>query len=409
MSTTKESAIAVEPFIESGEAFRRLGGLESTAARDRYDVIVIGGGQAGLSVGYYLRKQGLKFVILDASARIGDAWRNRWDSLRLFTPAKFDGIAGMKFPAPPNYFPTKDEMADYLESYAAHFSLPVHTGIRVDRLWRDGKQYIVDAGNRRWVADHVVIAMATYQAPRVPEFAHALDPAIRQLHSSEYRNPGQLQPGSVLVVGAANSGADIAIEVARTHTTCLAGRHPGHIPFRIESGLARFVLPLLFRIVFHRILTVRTPMGRRARPSVIYKGGPLIRVKPVDLAAAHVNRTDRVAGVAGGKPVLADGRSLDVTNVIWCTGFHPGLSWVDLPRPIMGDDGEPVHREGIVPGETGLYFVGLHFLYSLSSTMVHGVARDAQRIAGIIAARVKRAAQTSPSHVAGPEAARVLG
>lgn len=379
--------------------------MDNIRSSERVQVVVIGGGQSGLSVGYCLRQQGLSFVILEANTRVGDSWRKRWDSLRLFTPAKYDGLIGLPFPAPAHSFPTKDEMADYLESYARHFSLPVHTGIRVDRLWREGKQYVVDAGNRRWVADHVVIAMATYQAPRVPDFARALDPAIRQLHSSEYKNPAQLQPGDVLVVGAANSGADIAIEVAKSHRTWLAGRHPGHIPFRIESGSARLILPLLFRVLFHRILTVRTPMGRRARPSVIYKGGPLIRVKPEDLAAAHVERTDRVAGVSNGKPILADGRVLDAANVIWCTGYHPGLSWVDLPRPIVGDDGEPMHREGVVPGEDGLYFVGLHFLYALSSTMIHGVARDAERIAGIIAARVQRAMQLSPSRVPGPETA----
>ena len=383
--------------------------MNNIRASERVQVVVIGGGQSGLSVGYCLRQQGLSFVILEANARVGDSWRKRWDSLRLFTPARYDGLIGLPFPAPAHSFPTKDEMADYLESYARHFSLPVHTGIRVDRLWREGKQYIVDAGDRRWVADHVVIAMATYQAPRVPEFARTLDPAIRQLHSSEYKNPAQLQPGGVLVVGAANSGADIAIEVAKSHRTWLAGRHPGHIPFRIESGAARLILPLLFRVIFHRLLTVRTPMGRRVRPAVISKGGALIRIKPEDLAAAHVERTDRVAGVAGGKPLLADGRALDVANVIWCTGYHPGLSWVDLPKPIMGEDGEPVHREGIVSGEPGLYFVGLHFLYAFSSTMIHGVARDAQRIAGVIAAREKRAAQPSPSRVPDPETAGVLG
>jgi putative flavoprotein involved in K+ transport len=370
--------------------------MEIIHAPERVRVIVIGGGQAGLSVGYYLRQQGLSFVILEANARIGDSWRKRWDSLRLFTPAKYDGLIGLPFPAPSYSFPTKDEMADYLETYGRRFDLPVRTNVRVERLWRDGTCYIVDAGDRRWVADHVVIAMATYQAPRVPDFAHALDPAIRQLHSSEYKNSSQLRPGGVLVVGAANSGADIALETAKSHATWLAGRDPGHIPFRIESRMARFILPVLFRVIFHRILTVKTPMGRRARPAVTSKGGLLIRVKPEDLAAAHVERTDRVTGVAGGKPALADGRVLDVANVVWCTGYHAGLSWVDLPRPIVDEDGEPLHEAGVVRDEPGLYFVGLHFLYALSSTMIHGVGRDAQRIAGTIAARV-RAARLSPS------------
>jgi putative flavoprotein involved in K+ transport len=161
------------------------------------------------------------------------------------------------------------------------------------------------------------------------------------------------------------------------------------VPFRIESRIARLILPVLFRVVFHRILTVDTPMGRKARPAIISKGGPLIRVKPADLAAAGVERMPRVADVRDGKPLLADGRVLDVTNVIWCTGFHPGLTWIDLPKPVYGADGEPVHDRGIVPDEPGLYFVGLHFLYSFSSTMIHGVARDAERITATIQARVR--------------------
>jgi putative flavoprotein involved in K+ transport len=356
---------------------------------ERVEVVVIGAGQAGLSVGYCLAQRGLSFVILESNARIGDSWRRRWDSLRLFTPAKYDGLIGLPFPAPPYSFPTKDEMADYLETYAGHFALPVRTGVKVDRLWREGAKYIVDAGDRRIEADHVVVAMATYQAPRIPEFAKSLDPAIVQLHSNEYRNSGQLRPGDVLVVGAGNSGADIALDVSRSHRVWLSGRHPGHVPFRIESRIARIILPILFRVVFHRILTVDTPMGRKVRPAFISKGGPLIRVKPADLGAAGVERTPRVAGVQDGRPLLADGRALDVANVIWCTGFHPGLSWIDLPKPLYGADGEPLHERGIVPGEPGLYFVGLHFLHSLSSPMIPGVARDAERIADTIQARAR--------------------
>jgi putative flavoprotein involved in K+ transport len=370
--------------------------MTDSGASERRQVVVIGGGQAGLSVGYHLARCGLSFVILEANPRIGDSWRNRWDSLRLFTPAKYDGLVGLPFPAPGFSFPTKDAMADYLETYAKHFELPVRTGARVDRLSREGSQYVVKTGDRRFEADHVVVAMATYQRPRVPEFARALDPGILQLHSCEYRNPGQLRPGDVLVVGAGNSGADIALDVAPSHRTRLSGRHPGNIPFHIEGRVARAVVPFVFRVLFHRVLTVDTPVGRRARPSIISKGGPLIRVKPADLIAARVERMPRVTGVRDGKPLLADGRVLDVTNVIWCTGFHPGLSWIDVPTPVYGADDEPVHERGIVPGEPGLYYVGLHFLYSLSSTMIHGVARDAERIANTIQGRV-RAGRGTPT------------
>jgi len=356
-------------------------------APDRVQVVVIGGGQAGLSVGYFLAQRGLSFVILDAHRRVGDSWRERWDSLRLFTPARYDGLAGMPFPAARWAFPTKNEMADYLESYAAHFKLPVRNGVHVDRLSREGTRYVVEAGARRYEADHVVVAMATFQAPRVPDFARTLDPRIVQVHSYDYRNLDQLQPGGVLVVGAGNSGADIALETAKTHKTWLAGRDVGHVPFRIEGNVARALVPVLFRVVFHRILSIRTPMGRRARPGLVAKGGPLVRVKPADLSAAGVLRAPRVAGVTNGRPRLDDGQVLDVTNVVWCTGFTPGFSWIDLP--VHGKDGEPIHEAGVATGEPGLYFVGLHFLYALSSTMIHGVARDAERIADTIASRIK--------------------
>jgi len=376
--------------------------MTSSRTTERVQVVVIGGGQAGLSVGYCLERRGLSFVILEANARVGDSWRKRWDSLRLFTPAKYDGLIGLPFPAPPFSFPSKDEMAGYLEAYARHFNLPVRTGARVERLRRDGARYVVETADRRFEADHVVVAMATYQAPRVPAFARSLDPAILQLHSSEYTGPGQLRAGDVLVVGAGNSGADIAIEVVRSHRTWLAGRHPGHVPFRIESRVARALLPIIFRVLFHRVLTVDTPLGRRARPAVITKGGPLIRVKPADLTAAGVERAPRVTGVRNGKPLLADGRVLEVTNVIWCTGFHAGLSWIDVPTPIHGADDEPVHERGIVAGEPGLYFVGLHFLYALSSTMIHGVARDAERIADTIAERLPVSPTPPPQTATAP-------
>ena len=357
--------------------------------RESCQVVVIGAGQAGLSVGYYLARLGVSFVILEAEPRIGDSWRNRWDSLHLFTPAKYDGLIGWPFPAPAFSFPTKDAMADYLAAYAKRFDLPVRTGTRVERVWRDSHGYIVETADRLFQSAHVVVAMATFQAPRIPEFASALDRDILQLHSREYRNPKQLREGGVLIAGAGNSGAEIAMEMARSSRhTWLSGRHPGNVPFRVESGLARVVLPVLFRVVFHRILTVDTPMGRRVRPTVLSRGGLLIRVKPADLDAAGVERVPRVTGVREGRPLLADGRVLDVANVIWCTGFHPGLSWIDLPTAINGADGEPVHERGVVPGEPGFYFVGLHFLYAFSSTMIHGVGRDAERVAGVIAKRL---------------------
>lgn len=349
------------------------------------ETIIIGGGQAGLSVGYHLARLGRPFLILEANERIGDSWRKRWDSLRLFSPARFDGLDGMPFPAPAWSFPTKDEMADYLEQYAAHFALAVRTGVEVDRVSRRDGGFLVSAGESSFECDQVVVAMANYQRRRVPSFAEALDPGIVQFHSTDYRNLSQLQAGGVLLVGAGNSGSEIALEVSRRHRTWMAGRDTGHLPFRINGRVARLIVPLLFRFVFHRVLTVGTPFGRKARPVIISRGGPLIRAKPADLASASVERVPRTVGARDGRPLLEDGRVLDVANVIWCTGFDPGLSWIDLP--IFDGHGEPRHERGIVAGEPGLYFVGLPFLYAASSSMIHGVGRDARRIAVAIAAR----------------------
>jgi putative flavoprotein involved in K+ transport len=361
--------------------------VEVRSEHEYVETLVVGGGQAGLSVGYHLARRGLPFMILEANERIGDSWRGRWDSLRLFTPGRYSSLDGMGFPGPPRVLPTKDEVADYLEAYAARFELPVRTGIRVDRLSRDGGRFVVSAGGRRFEADNVVVAMATHQVPFVPPFASELDPRIVQLHAGQYQNPSQLGDGGVLAVGVGNSGGEIALEIASDHPTWLAGRESGHVPVRIEGAVARYVLqPLLFRFIGHYVLTVDTPIGRRVRPKLLSHGAPLVRVKPKDLAAAGIDRVPRVKGVRNGLPLLEDERILDVPNVVWCTGFRPDLSWIDLP--VFGEDSkEPKHHRGIVADQPGLFFVGLFFLYSMSSGFFRGVGRDAEHVVKAIAAR----------------------
>jgi len=392
--------------LEQGVAFMQLeaGTLQAVGSQapigdetrpvpreEHVDVVVIGAGQNGLSVGYHLARRGVKFVMLEARERVGDIWRSRWDSLRLFTPARFDGLIGMPFPAGRYSFPTKDDMADYLETYAGKFSLPVRTGVKVDEVTRIDGRYVVTAGRTRYIANHVVVAASSYQKPKIPEFAASLDPSIRQFHSVAYKNPEQLKPGSVLLVGASNSGAEIAMDLVPTHKVWLAGRHPGHIPVAYNGYLAmRLILPVVFRFVFHRLLTVDTPMGRKAKPGQLAHGLPLIRVKPRDLDAAGVRRVARVAGVRDGKPLLDDGQLLDVSNVIWCTGFRAGLDWIKLP--IFDDNGRVKQYRGAVEGEPGLYVCGLHFQHSTSSTMIHGAARDAGYVADKISERMRTAA-----------------
>ena len=352
---------------------------------ENVETLVIGGGQAGLAVGYHLAQRGLPFLIVDANERVGDAWRNRWDSLKLFTPALFDGLPGMPYPGPRWGFPSKDEFADYLERYAKEFDLPVRTGVKVDSLARNGSRFAATSAARHLEADNVVVAMSSWQQPRVPGFASELDPGIVQLRGAEYRNPGQLQDGETLVVGFGNSGAEIALELSKTHRVWLSGQPFGVLPFRPSSPVARLLMPFVGRVVFHRILTTSTPIGRKARPKML-TGDPLIRVKPKDLAEAGVEQVPRTVGVVEGLPQLEDGRRLDVANVVWCTGADPGFSWINLP--VLGPQ-EPKHDRGIVEDEPGLYFVGLKFLYAKSSEQIHGVGRDAARIADAIALRHK--------------------
>lgn len=345
---------------------------------ERVPVVVVGGGQAGLAVGYYLQRARMPFVILEAGSRVGDAWRQRWDSLRLFTPAFYDALPGLRFPGPQFTWPTKDQMADYLERYAGSFALPIRFRTRVTKIRRQDNGYLVHTTGGDFLAGQVVIAMSSYQVPKIPRFADGLDAGILQLHSHNYRNPAQLRSGAALVVGAGNSGADIAMDLIPARPVFLAGRDVGHLPFRIETFPARYLLAHLARFVGHMVLTVDTPMGRKARPTMLHAATPLVRVKPRDLIAAGVERVARVTGVENGRPRLEDGRELDVSNVIWATGYRQDWSWIDLP--IFDASGEPRHDKGIVPEAPGFYFVGLHFLYSVTSATVNGVGRDARRV-----------------------------
>jgi putative flavoprotein involved in K+ transport len=370
----------------------------SSERTERTHTLVIGGGQAGLATGYHLARRGIEFRILDASRRVGDTWRHRWDSLRLFTPARFDSLPGLPFPAPPHSFPTKDEFADYLERYARHFDLPVATGTRVESLRRENGRFVATAGDRRFEANAVVVAMANYQKPWTPPFAADLDEGIVQLHSADYRGPGQLRPGPVLIVGAGNSGAEIAREIALRHPVVLSGRDVGQLPFRLAGLSGRLLLPLMLRGLFNRVLSVDNAIGRRARPGITSRGGPLIRVRRADLQSAGARFVARTAGVSDGCPVIEDGEIMAVANVVWCTGFRPGFEdWIHLPVHDPHDDHEPRHHRGVASDQPGLFFVGLHFQRALSSVMIHGVGRDAAEIVDRIAASVPKSVPGRPA------------
>ena len=367
---------------------------------ESFDTVIVGGGQAGLATGYHLKKRGRSFVILDASERVGDPWRNRWDSLRLYSPAAYDSLPGLRFPARRTSYPSTHQMADYLEAYAAHFELPVRLGTAADTLFRAGDRYVVTAGAQMFESDNIVVATGVMQKPHVPNFAPLLDPATKQLHSSDYRNLSQLQKGPVLVVGASHSGADIAYEAAEQHETILSGVDNGQLPASVDTRRGRMGFRLLAFAGKH-ILTMDTPMGRKMRPHVRHGGAPLLRYRRKDLLAVGVERTlARTVGVEDGRPVLGDGRVLDVRNVVWCTGFRPDYSWIDVPFE-TGDDGYPVQYRGVVDSAPGLYFVGLLFLHSFTSMLVHGAGRDAERVAGHIASQPARTALPVPRRLAG--------
>jgi putative flavoprotein involved in K+ transport len=361
-----------------------------TGAR-HVETVVIGAGQAGLSAGHHLAKRGRDFVILDSYERVGDNWRCHWDSLRLYSPALTAGLPGMKFPAKRSAYPTKDEMADYLETYCTTFDLPVRSGVRVSKVSREGEHYVVKCTDgSSYVCDNVVVATGTFgRTPNVPPFAGKLDPGIRQLHSSDYKRPAQLKPGGVLVVGASHSGGDIAFEAGSAgHPVVLSGPIHGEIPFRLEKPGAKVAFPILFFLAKH-VITMRTPLGRKMRPEIRAHGGPLLRVKKDDLTGVGVELTDaRTVGVEAGMPVLDGDRPLDVTNVVWCTGFKQDFSWIDLP--ITGDDGWPLERRGVVEAAPGLYFVGLAFQYAFSSMLVGGAGRDAEYVVRHLNARTGR-------------------
>lgn len=334
--------------------------------------MVIGGGQAGLATGFHLSRSGLSYIILDDGQRVGDPWRRRWDSLRLFTPARIDGLPGAPFPASPATNPTKDQVADYMESYAKRFGLPIRLGVKVDALSREGNRFVANAGASPISADQVVVATGSYPTPRKPSFAGDLDRGISQFHSAEYRTPSQFAQGDVLVVGAGNSGAEIALDAAASHRTWLSGRVTGQVPPQIM-----YSRPMWW--IGSQVMTRNTPIGRRIAGLVASgRGQPLVRVRPNHLASAGVERVPRVAGVKEGKPRLEDGRVMDAGTVVWCTGFDHTYPWIKMS--ITDEAGHIHHTRGVSESQPRLYFVGLPFQYRLSSSLIAGVGDDAKYV-----------------------------
>jgi putative flavoprotein involved in K+ transport len=347
---------------------------------ERFEAVVIGAGQAGLAVGHHLAERGVDFTIVSDETRIGDNWRRRWDSLRLFTPARYSGLPGMPFPAPSTHLADKDEVAHYLERYAERFDLPVRLDTRVRRLGWDGAQFqlFIDGSDTVVEAPNVVVATGAFQTPHVPAVAAMLSPSIHQLHSSTYRNPFELPDGPVLVVGAGNSGAQIALELAQSRKVWLAGRDTGHLPRRL---LGRDVFDWIWPLL--KYATTDTRLGRRMRAGV-GRGDALIGIPERELRDAGVARVGRVEGERGALP-LCDGRVIEPRVIVWCTGYRADYSWIDAP--VFAPDGFPRHERGVCSEAPGLFFAGLRFQHRLSSSLIGGVGDDAKFIAARVAAR----------------------
>jgi len=350
---------------------------------ESYHTIVIGGGQAGLAAGYFLAQRGERFVILDASRQTGDSWRSRWDSLYLFTPSQFDGLPGMRFPKPNNTFPSKDEVAEYLQDYAEKFQLPIRHGVTVEALTRAEGGYRAAVGDGAFFAGNVIITTGAFHQPYTPSFASELGTDILQVHSSAYRNPGQIPVQNVLVVGAGNSGVEIALELSRTgKKVWLAGRDVGSIP---ADTLGKPFGGRPYWWFISRVLSLDTPLGRKVA-SLPNHGDPLIHNRRQEVIQAGIECTPRISGIRSGKPQAEDGKTLPVEGVIWATGFRPDYHWIDLL--VFDEHGYPRHKRGVVPEAPGLYFVGLKFQSALNSPLLGGVGTDARYIVDQIARSV---------------------
>ena len=350
--------------------------MTSTATHHR-DVVVVGAGQAGLAIGYFLAQQGRHFTILEAADEPAPAWRGRWDSLKLFTSTRYDGLPGLAFPGDPDRYPTRDEVVAYLEDYANHFDLPVELNSRVRRIRKTDEAYLVELDDRTYVAEQVVIATGPFQVPFVPAIAEALDAGVTQLHSTDYRSPESIPDGRVLVVGGGNTGFQIAEELSASHEVHLSvGSRQTPLPQRI---LGRDLFWYLERTGLIR-KTAASRIGRRmeGRDTLIGSTPRALRRNGVEIHA-------RAVAASGPTVRFSDDTELDAQAIVWATGFRVDHSWVDVP--VFDDNGRGEHRRGVTKSP-GLYFLGLSWQHTRGSALLGWVKDDAEYLAQEINARV---------------------
>ncbi|MFW9996082.1 MAG: flavin-containing monooxygenase [Candidatus Odinarchaeota archaeon] len=345
-----------------------------------FDVLIIGAGQAGLATGYFLAKKAVNFAIIEKNEKIGDNWRFRWDSLKLFSPSEYNNLPGKPFPKGPGLFPTKDEVANYLEYYAEEFKLPVLTGTSAESLGVENSTFAITTNRGIYRARQVVIATGAFQTPYIPSFSTNLTDKVYQVHSSRYKNPSQLPEGDILVVGTGNSGVQIALETSKLRDRVyLSGRKMPSLPRRF---LGKDVYWWYYKLRF-ATATLDSFIGKWLYRREQNKGEPLLGISMKDvLESRKIVHVPSVKAVKNDMIILEDNQDLQVRNIIWATGFRNDYSWINLD--VLDKQGKPLHKRGVATKIRGLYFIGLNWLYRANSSNIGGVGRDAEYIASEI-------------------------
>ena len=356
----------------------------------RVHVLVVGAGQAGLGTAYWLARHGVQDLLVVDEFPVGESWSQRWDSLRLFTPRRFSALPGLRFPAGAGRNPSRREMAAYLQRYAARYDLPVRTGVRVHRLSRDGDWFTAETPAGPVLARQVVLATGPFRRPYVPDAAAGLSSDVAQLHSFHYRRPPDLPPGAVLVVGGGNSAAQLAIELSASHDVTVASpAPPWYLPNDV-LGVSMYWWTFLTGVL-------NSPGSSRVSRYIQRRGDAVVGLELRNLVRQGTVRLvpHRVVSAEGQQVVLADGTVLPVSTVLWCTGFRPDTSWIDVPGAV-DEQGHPRHVAGRSPID-GLHWMGLPWQTRLNSSIIDGVDQDARRTARRVAGALATAGNAGPT------------